>query len=75
MATYQRREVTTTVVQFVVPAAPPWGASWAEVQKAIHAAVAELRNAGEGSVADDRISVLPSDEALIVSYKKRETHG
>lgn len=73
MATYSRRERTTKRVEFVVPTPPPWGADWAQVMRAIHAAHAELADAGRikpGSDApDDLIRISPGDEDVIVSYE------
>lgn len=73
MATYERREVTTTRVEFDVPASSPWGACWVEVQKAIAAVIEEMRTAGTLGLAevpsDDRIRVTPGDEKIIVSYE------
>lgn len=72
MATYERVETVTRRVEFRVPTNPPWGADWVEVQKAISAAIAELRAEGEVGPADeptaDRIRMLTTDEAITVFY-------
>lgn len=73
MATYERREVTRTRVEFVVPAAEPWGACWVEVMKAIRAATNELvmtdQLADGAEPADDAIQIRPGDDAVVVSYE------
>lgn len=72
MATYERREVTTRVVEFVVPAEHPYGACWVELYKAVAAAHQELVEAGRikaGSDApDDMIRILPGDADVVVQY-------
>jgi hypothetical protein len=70
MATYWRREVHTTRVEFLVPAEPPYGAAWVEVQKAISAAIQELISRGllaeDGTPSDDQIWVRPGDDDVAV---------
>lgn len=76
MATYGRSELHITRVEFHVPAEAPWGATWVEVMKAIHAAIAELREMGElredEEPSDDTISIAPADDELVVSYELRK---
>lgn len=74
MATHSRREVTTTRVEFIVPAKDPWGAAWADVTKAVSEAVQELRDVGR-SIADDTISLRPGDEEIIVWYEVVEARA
>lgn len=78
MATHSRREVHTRRVEFVVPAQPPYGAAWVEVMKAIHAAIAELREAGrlgpDEEPSDDTLWVRPSDEHVLVVYEDPQTY-
>lgn len=73
MATYERREVTTRVVEFIVPAEHPHGACWVELMKAISAAHQELITAGrikQGDDApDDMIRILPGDADVVVQYQ------
>lgn len=73
MATYSRREVHTTRVEFMVPAPWPTGACWSEVAKAIAAALQELRAAGrvgaEETAPDDLLRISPGDSEVIVSYE------
>lgn len=73
MATYERREVTTRVVEYVVPAEHPYGACWVEVYKAVSAAHQELVAAGrikQGDDApDDMIRILPGDADVVVQYE------
>lgn len=75
MATYERRERVTRHVEFVVPATRPYGACWNEVEKAIDAATREWRrDRGAGAEAippDNEISVMPSDEDLIVYFEAK----
>lgn len=76
MATYSRREVTTTRIEFHIPTHAPWGACWVEVNKAIGAAIAEMRSEetlGSAEVpADDRIRIHCADEALVVAYEREQ---
>lgn len=78
MSTYSRHERTTTRVEFHVPADPPYGASWAELMKAIRAAHIELWQAGripeDTDAPDDAIRIQPGDDELIV-YCVREGGG
>lgn len=75
MATYSRRKLHITRVEFHVPAEAPWGATWVEVMKAVHAATAELREAGvigeTAEPADDQIAIAPHDDTVVVSYELR----
>ncbi|MFD8496306.1 hypothetical protein [Amycolatopsis sp. NPDC059657] len=74
MATYERREVTTYAVEFVVPAPWPKGACWVELTKAISAAHQELvasrklKNCEEA--ADDLIRLIPGDGEIIVRFEE-----
>lgn len=76
VATFERREVTTRRVEFHVPTHEPWGACWAEVDKAMDAALTELREKGELAEydipSDDRIRIHGTDEAIVVAYDIRE---
>jgi hypothetical protein len=73
MVSYERREVTTRVVEFIVPAEHPYGACWVELYKAVSAAHQELVAAGrikEGADApDDMIRLLPGDADIVVQYQ------
>lgn len=73
MAGYSRREVYTTRVEFLVPAPWPEGACWVEVQKAISAAIQELRDTGrlgpDATPSDDAIRIRPGDEDVAVFYE------
>lgn len=75
MATYDRRELHITRVEYHVPAPAPWGANWTQVMGAIHAIVAELHEAGElpeaAEPADNVIAIAPGDDSVIVSYELR----
>jgi hypothetical protein len=73
MATYSRREVHTTRVEFLVPAAWPEGACWVEVQKAISAAIQELQANGllgqDETPSDNQIRIRPGDEDVVVYFE------
>jgi hypothetical protein len=73
VANYERREVTTRAVEFIVPAQQPYGACWVELYKAVAAAHQELVAAGrirKGEDApDDLIRLLPGDEDIVVRYE------
>lgn len=73
MATYSRREIHTTRVEFPVPAGKPYGACWVEIYKAVSAAIQEMRYAGELAAdeepSDEAIRIRPDDDEVIVSYE------
>lgn len=75
MATYERRVLEIRRVEYHVPASAPWGAAWTEVYKAVAAIHEELREAGElregEDAADDRITMEPRDDVIVVSYEQR----
>lgn len=77
MATYKRFEVTTRRVEFHVPTHEPWGACWVEVQKAMTAAISEMRDAGllgpDEQPHDELIRLHAADEAIIVAYEMAPT--
>lgn len=77
MATYDRIEVSTTMVKFVVPAPFGFGACWVEVMKAIRAAHNELWEQGRvpqgENASDDLIRLMPGDEEVIVFYERVTT--
>lgn len=76
MATWSRRERVTRTVEWVVPAAPPWGACWNQVVQAINQAMAELRTAGRlgefEEPSDTLIRVLTGDDEVIVFYETED---
>jgi hypothetical protein len=73
MATWERREITSRRVEFHVPTNSPWGADWVQVQRAISAAISELRDRGllaeDEQPSNDRIRLHGTDEAIVVSYE------
>ena len=75
MATYSRREVHTTRVEFIVPAPYPDGACWVEVYKAVAAATNEMRERGliadVDEPADNELFVSPGDSEVIVAFVLR----
>lgn len=74
MATYSRVVVETRRVEFRVPAPQPWGATWTEVFKAVHAAIAELTESGQvaecAEPADDSIMIRVEDDMIVVGYEE-----
>ncbi len=79
MATYTSRYVTTTRVEFRVPAPEPWGADLDEVMKAVAAADQSRKNRAELNcderIANSPISVRPDDDAIVISYELRRVDG
>lgn len=65
MATYSRRVRQTTRIEYVVPAAPSFGAHVDEIDKAITAAQNE-----SGPGID--VWVQPGDDEVIVSFERSE---
>lgn len=63
MATYSRREVTVTTVEYAIPATPPWGAHCDEIAKAMTAARAEI---GDQAA----IWVHPRDDEIVIRFEK-----
>lgn len=76
MATYSRRVVQTTRIEYEVPAEPPWGAAWAEVAKAVSAAMHDVRRQKglpeDASVSDDSIWIEPRDDVIVVRTADRD---
>ncbi len=78
MATYERREVVTTRVEYVIPALWPTGATWTELMKAIRAAHNELHEMDPKrypvgrDVPDDAIWVRAADDDVIVSWERED---
>lgn len=72
MATYSRREVRTTRVEYFVPADASFGACWVEVYKAVSAATQELVSLGlleQGrEPSDDAIKIRPGDDEVVVYF-------
>ncbi len=75
---YTRGERIVTTVGFRVPASEPWGATYTEVLRAINEAVAEYGSlfAGiptyHGTPSDDSIRVHAEDDAIVVSFVKKD---
>jgi hypothetical protein len=64
-------------VEYVVPAPPPYGATWAEINRAITDAVGEKRRLLAGdvtanttgrTVSEDDIRVLTADDEIIIRF-------
>jgi hypothetical protein len=77
MATWSRRERVTRIVEWTVPAPPPFGADWNQVFQAFHQAERELRDAGqipEGAEPyDNQIRFRTGDDEIIISYEIKES--
>ncbi|MDG9701704.1 hypothetical protein [Streptomyces sp. DH37] len=76
MATFTTRTVTTIRREWIVPAAEPWGAPSAEVVKAWQAAEAAYREAhslpADTPLADNALSLHPTDDAIVISFTTEE---
>jgi hypothetical protein len=75
----QRKELTTTCVEYWVPCDWRTGAYWTELMKAIFWATGELRKAGrvgDGEPASDLLTIHPHDEHVIVRFEvdRESTH-
>lgn len=71
MATYQERIRTVTCYEWWVPADEPHGTTYAEVQKAISAAVDKLNLLhGEGTqIFEDQITLHAEEDRIVVRVK------
>jgi hypothetical protein len=71
MATWERRDLTRHVTQFIVPAVPPYGAVQAEITTAIQAAAQNAKDARElnkdATISDLRF--LPGDNEIIIEFE------
>lgn len=77
MATWDRRERTVRFVEYVVPAAEPWGACWTEIQQGINQAIRELRPDDvpanvHWEPADDAIRVHAGDDEVIFRIEQED---
>ena len=75
MADWSRRERTIRVVEYVVPAAEPWGACWNQVQQALNAAISHLRPVGTGpdwEPSDDAIRIHVGDGEIVLRIETGE---
>lgn len=79
MATFSRYEYTTRHIEYQVPAAQSWGAAWAEVFKAIGAALAEYRRVHgideAVAAADDWVWVFPGDDEIVIRFEVKQLGG
>lgn len=60
---------TTKTVEYTVPANPPWGAAWNQVQQALSLAVAEWEAAHEHEIYDDSVRVHVRDDEIVISFE------
>lgn len=67
-----RREYTTRTIEHTIDAAPPYGACFSEIGKAIAIAQHEYRHlhnlATEQDIPDDAIAVFAGDDELIIRF-------
>lgn len=82
MATFSRRERTTRTIEFIVPAAPPYGADWTDVMTAIrvahiamadHGLIVRRENGTVPDAADNQLRIAPGvddrgDPVIVVSF-------
>jgi hypothetical protein len=79
VATWERRERTVHVTEYVVPADEPWGACWNQLQQAINAAIADLRPFRlpideHWEPADDAIRVHVGDGEIVLRIEEEAPH-
>lgn len=69
MANYSRREYTTRHIEYMIPS----GDNWAEMQKAVSAALSEYRQvhglAPDASVSDDAMWVHAVDPEVVIRFQ------
>ncbi|MFI1165599.1 hypothetical protein ACH4UM_18785 [Streptomyces sp. NPDC020801] len=76
MAEFTSETVTRTVHRWIVPAAEPWGAASAEINKAWAVAAAQYRAAygigDSASIAGDALRFHVRDEAIVIEFTTEE---
>ena len=76
MATYTHREVVSRRVEYIVPAAQPWGANLGDMQAAIAAAriACVERNKLDPAqpLADTALRFEPRDDEIVISFTIEE---
>lgn len=72
MATFTTRTVTSRRREWIVPAHPPWGAAWEEIDKAMvaagHAYRAHHKLPEGGSIPGNALTLHPRDEEIVISF-------
>lgn len=76
MATYTHREIVSRRVEYIVPAAEPWGADAGEIGKAVAAASAKFREMrglpAETVLMDDVLRFRCRDDEIVISFTIEE---
>jgi hypothetical protein len=76
MAAFTIETVTTTIYRWVIPADEPWGATAAEVTKALEAARRAYWTAHDipfgGPLPDDALRFRARDEAIVIEFATEE---
>lgn len=77
MATYSHREIVSRRIEYIVPAAQPWGACLGDMLAAINAArvafIDEHKLDPMQSLTDDALRFLPVDDEIVISFTVEET--
>lgn len=74
MATYTHRETISRRIEYIVPAAQPWGAFLGDVEAAIAAATAHYirENRVVGSVGACALQFVPRDDEIVIHFTIEE---
>lgn len=70
MATYSKREITSTVIEFEIPTEGPYGATYADMMKAVAGAIYSAGELGVSTEWDDWCSFHPGDESITIRFEK-----
>jgi hypothetical protein len=74
MATYTHREIISRRIEYIVPAAQPWGACLGDMGAAIAAARVAFTLANPGAtVADDSLRFHSGDDEIVISFTIEES--
>lgn len=73
MASWERRERVTRIIEYSVPCNGLWGADWAEVDKACAAITRDYRQAhglpDTASVSGGVIRFFPGDDQILIRFE------
>ena len=76
MATYTHREIVSRRVEYIVPAAAPWGACLGDMSAALSAASRAYREAHNVDerlmLPDDALRLFPRDDEIVISFTIEE---
>lgn len=64
-----RRERITRRIEHVVPASEPWGATFKDMQLAMHHAIEEIKERGGRTDCDDVLRFQARDDEIVVYYE------